>query len=60
MAESDNERILNISFNKSGNGSFTPRISLPIAWIREMGIDQENRKVKVIFENNEIRIRKND
>lgn len=57
---SDNERELNISFNKSGNGSFTPRISLPIAWIREMGIDQENRKVKVVFENNEIKIKKHD
>lgn len=52
------ERELNISFSKSGNGSYTPRISLPIAWVREMGIDQENRKVKVTFEDGEIRIKK--
>ena len=60
MNEVNNERILNISFNKSGNGSYTPRISLPISWIKEMGINKENRSVKVIFENNEIRIVKND
>ena len=52
------ERELNISFNKSGNGSYTPRIALPIAWVREMGIDQDNRQVKVVFENNEITIKK--
>lgn len=54
------ERELNISFNKSGNGTYTPRISLPIAWIREMGIDQDNRKVNVTFEDGEIRIKKSD
>lgn len=54
------ERELNITFNKSGNGSLSPRISLPIAWIREMGIDPDNRPVKVTFENGEIRIKKLD
>ncbi|MGL4731290.1 MAG: PemI [Clostridium sp.] len=54
------ERELNISFNKSGNGTYTPRISLPIAWVREMGIDQDNRKVNVTFEDGEIRIKKSD
>lgn len=54
------ERELNISFNKSGNGTYTPRISLPIAWIREMGIDQDNRQVKVTFEDGEIKIKKLD
>lgn len=54
------ERELNISFNKSGNGTYTPRISLPIAWIREMGIDKENRQVKVTFEDGEIKIKKLD
>lgn len=54
------ERELNISFNKSGNGTYTPRISLPIAWVREMGIDQENRQVKVTFEDGEIKIKKLD
>lgn len=51
-------RNLNISFNKSGNGSYTPRIVLPISWVKEMGISPDNRQVKVIFENNKIIIEK--
>lgn len=54
------KRQLNISFNKSGSGSITPKISLPSTWIREMGLDKENRKVEVIFENDEIKIKKLD
>lgn len=56
----NNERELNVSFNKSGNGNYTPRIILPIAWIKEMGLDLENRRVKAIFENGEIKIKKLD
>ncbi|MPN36095.1 hypothetical protein SDC9_183600 [bioreactor metagenome] len=52
------ERELNISFSKSGSGSYTPRISLPATWIKEMGVDVENRKVLVSFENGEITIKK--
>lgn len=43
------EREFNISFSKSGSGTYTPRISLPATWIKEMGIDVENRKVLVSF-----------
>jgi len=43
------ERKLKVLFGKSGNGYLTPRISLPISWIKDMGISQENRNVKVIF-----------
>ena len=52
------ERELNISFSKSGSGSYTPRISLPATWIKDMGIDVENREVLVSFENEEITIKK--
>lgn len=52
------ERKLNISFSKSGSGSYTPRISLPATWIKEMGIDVENREVLVSFDNEEITIKK--
>ena len=41
------KRKLNITFNKSGNGSYTPRTTLPAIWIREMGISQEEREVFV-------------
>ncbi|WP_195940925.1 AbrB/MazE/SpoVT family DNA-binding domain-containing protein [Romboutsia sp. 1001713B170131_170501_G6] len=52
------KRKLNISFNKSGSGSYTPRISLPATWVKEMGLDKENREVEVIFENSQIIIKK--
>lgn len=54
----EEKRELNISFNKSGSGSYTPRISLPATWINEMGIDKENRKVSVTFKDGQIVIEK--
>ncbi len=52
------QRELNISFSKSGSGSYTPRISLPATWINEMGIDKENRKVSVTLKDGKIIIEK--
>lgn len=54
----EEKRELNISFNKSGSGSYTPRISLPATWIKEMGIDTDNRKVSVTFKDGQIVIEK--
>lgn len=54
----EEKRELNISFSKSGNGYYTPRISLPATWINEMGIDKENRKVSVTFKDGKIIIEK--
>ena len=51
-------RNLKISFNKSGSGSLTPRLSLPITWIREMGISQEDREVVVSLYEDFILVRK--
>lgn len=56
----EEKRELNISFNKSGSGSYTPRISLPATWINEMGIDKENRKVSVTFKDGQIVIEKSE
>ncbi|MGL4568269.1 MAG: AbrB/MazE/SpoVT family DNA-binding domain-containing protein [Fusobacteriaceae bacterium] len=55
------KRELNITFGKSGSGSSTTKISLPISWIKKMNINIENRAVEVIFdeENNTILIKKN-
>ena len=54
------ERILNIMWNKSGAGSDTTRIAIPIKWIRDMKIDKENKQVKVIYDPKikEIKIKK--
>ena len=52
------QRNLKVSFNKSGSGSFSASIRLPISWIKELGIDQDNRNVEVAFENGKIIIEK--
>lgn len=56
------ERILKISFNKSGGtagkNGVTTRVTLPIKWIRELGITEENRDVKVKIIDNKIIIEK--
>lgn len=39
------KRKLNVSFNKSGSGSITPRLTLPATWIKELGISQEEREI---------------
>ena len=44
------ERELKILFGKSGNGYISPRICLPIDWIKKMGISQENREVTVTYD----------
>lgn len=54
----EEKRELNISFSKSGSGSYTPRISLPATWIKEMDIDVNNRKVLVSFKDGKITIEK--
>ncbi|MBQ9658924.1 MAG: AbrB/MazE/SpoVT family DNA-binding domain-containing protein [Clostridia bacterium] len=54
------ERKLNIIFNKSGSGSTNTKVSLPITWIKQMGITQNNREVVAIYdeEKQEITIKK--
>lgn len=49
-----------IIFSKSGAGNITPRISLPLTWVRTMGITQEDREVEVFFEDNKIIITKHN
>lgn len=49
---------LNISFLKSGSGSLNSRIMLPITWVRELGLSQEEREVYIYQIGEEIVIRK--
>ena len=53
------ERNLNISFYKAGNGRAS-RITIPIPWLRELGINPEEKAIKLIFdkENNQLIIKK--
>ena len=47
-----------VGFKKSGSGSFTPVVTIPITWLREMGVDMDNRGIVVYKENNSIVIKK--
>lgn len=53
------KRDLNISFYKAG-GTLATRLNIPIPWIKKLGIKPEERKVEVIFdeENEQLIIRK--
>ena len=52
------ERKAKIIFNKSGSGSITNRIILPVPWIKKLGITKENREVTIRYEGNRIIIEK--
>lgn len=43
-------RELNVMFAKSGSGSSTTRITLPIKWIKDMNITEDDRVVKVEYD----------
>lgn len=53
------KRELKISFTKSGSGSNSSRITLPISWIKQMGLNIDKRDVEVNFnkEKNTIEIK---
>lgn len=57
------ERILKISFNKSGGTSsrngITTRLTLPTSWIKGLGITEEDRDVIAKVEDDRIVIKKN-
>lgn len=51
-------RNKNISFNKSGSGSVSCRLILPMTFVKHLDITSENRDVLVEFENSTIKIKK--
>lgn len=53
-------RQLKVSFNRSGSGSISSSVRLPISWLKEMNISKEDREVEVIFDNEKIIIKKLD
>lgn len=55
------ERILKVTFNKSGGtakNGITTRLTIPISWIKQLGITEEDREVVVKLEDNKIIIEK--
>lgn len=52
------KRETKIMFAKSGGGSRTTRITLPVTWIDKLGITPEDREVIIKIEDNKIIIEK--
>mgnify|MGYP001431555535 FL=1 len=46
--------------NTSGAGSSTFRATLPSSWVREMGLDEEKRNLKLYFDGERIIIKNNE
>ena len=54
MNEKQETRTLKVSYNKSGAGNISTRISLPVTWVREMGLSQEFPAVIARFDGEKI------
>lgn len=53
-------RKLNISLVLSGQGSITGRLILPTSWLKEMGINENDREVKCYFDGKKIIVSKGE
>lgn len=42
-------RNLKIIFNKSGDGYMSGKLSVPMTWLKDMGLTPEDREVEVIY-----------
>ena len=53
-------RKLNVSFGKSGAGSISPKLSIPVTDLRDMGVTPEEREIIYYYdkENQQIIIKK--
>lgn len=53
-------RKLKVNLFKSGSGSVNAKVTLPITWIRDLGVTPEDREVDVEYneEKKEITIKK--
>lgn len=45
--EKRDERVTKVSFGKSGAGSRTTKLIIPVTWIDEMGITPDDREVNI-------------
>lgn len=56
------ERVAKVIFNKSGGNAkgiaITNRITIPTLWIKELGITEDDRHVKLVLDDGKITIEK--
>ena len=50
------KKKVKIIYSKNGSGNPTAKLSLPLTWLRNMGLSQLNRDVEVTFNNDYIKI----
>lgn len=43
------ERTLKVLWNKSGSGSISPRVLIPIGWLRAMGVSEKDLEIKAVY-----------
>ena len=46
-------RNLKIIFNKSGDGYFSGKLSIPMTWLKDMNLTPEDREVEVAYNQEE-------
>lgn len=56
------ERVLKVLWNKSGSGSISPRVLIPIGWLRDMGVNETSKELKATYneKTRKIEIEKNN
>ena len=48
-----NMRIIKVMFSSDGRGGVTPKISIPISWLRDMGVTPDDREIKLLYDEKE-------
>ena len=44
------KRTAKILWSKSGKGSDTTRVTLPVSWVRQMGLSYKERELDISFD----------
>lgn len=58
MESREARMLVNRSGGTAGKGGMTFRVTLPTAWIRKMGLDEDTRDLVLDFDNEKITIKK--
>lgn len=47
-------KINKVTLSKSGKGNITAKISIPLQWLQDLGVDDEKREVKLVKDGEKI------
>ena len=56
--ELDKVRVAKMIFSKNGNGFLTTKIAIPVPWVKEMNLTEDDRECILEFKDNQIIIKK--